>query len=253
MENTMDERTRLRLAELLMKPEDDPFEQAMRTAMPAMAALTQQRSPGIYGDWPGSQRLSSLQRDGLLQQTLGMGGDRPDDRRREYDPTPALYVRPHLQGLPSGSSSSAPTDSAPITEIGLKGLQNAIPRPGFTPVLPDIFNEWRRHTQKGLEGLLDYYYRARKGSGGGGGRDPDCDEEWRHAREWCASQLAKPDPDGFHVQGGIRISKTARVAWFRNDAGETLLIGGIDGGDDDGRCPSITGRPPGSAGVAVEV
>jgi hypothetical protein len=147
MGNTMDERMRLRLAELLMKPDDNPFERAMSTATPTMAALSQQRFPGIYDDWSHPQGLSSLQRFGLLQQTPGLGGGPPDDRSREYDPTPALYVQPDQQALPNRSSSSGPTDSTPITEIGLKGLQNAISRPGFMPVPPDIFDEWRRHTQ----------------------------------------------------------------------------------------------------------
>ena len=206
----MDERTRLRLAELLMKPDDDPYERAIRTATPAMAALSQQRVPGIYDDWPGPQGLSPLPRYGLLQQAPGIGGGPADYRSREYDPTPALYVQPDLQGLPNRSSSSAPTDLTPITEIGLKGLQNAISRPGFMPVPPDIFDEWRRHTQRGLKGLLDYYYRTYKGSGGGGGWDPDCAEEWREALDWCAKELAKPNPSRALTGGYDNIQDCAR-------------------------------------------
>jgi hypothetical protein len=36
-----------------------------------------------------------------------------------------------------------------------------IPRPGFTPVPPGIFDEWRKHAERGLAGLFDWYSRSK--------------------------------------------------------------------------------------------
>jgi hypothetical protein len=68
---------------------------------------------------------------------------------------------------------------------------SAFPRPGFTPVPPGIFDEWRRHAERGLTGLFDWYSRATNNTGGGSGEnnEPDCRVEWEKARDRCESEI----------------------------------------------------------------
>ena len=81
--------SRLRLAELLLEPNDDPFESAMRTGPSVVPAS----GTGLQYDW-----------------------DRDGDAR-------AGYVRPESLGFMDGPSVH-PYSSTPITRIGANGLPN---------------------------------------------------------------------------------------------------------------------------------
>jgi hypothetical protein len=73
----------------------------------------------------------------------------------------------------------------------------SFPRPGFTPFPPGIFDEWRKHAERGLMGIFNTYFRDTSKSDDGGG-DPDqpgCEEEWKAARQDCTNELAKRYPN----------------------------------------------------------
>jgi hypothetical protein len=172
----MNEARRLRLAELLLEPNDDPFQgTAMRTRRSSPTS-----GRGLQYDW-----------------------DR-EDARTGYVPSDSL-------GFMDGPSAH-PYSSTPITQIGAYQLPNAAPLPGFTPVPPGIFDEWRKHAERGMKGLIDYYYRTFQGGGGssGGGWDPECDEEWKAAIDWCRKELAKPNPSRAGTGGYGDIANCAR-------------------------------------------
>jgi hypothetical protein len=62
-------------------------------------------------------------------------------------------------------------------------MRSPIRAPGFTPVPPDIFREWRKHAERGLTGLIHSLDRG--WAGPGYSNDPDCDDEWEKAYKAC--------------------------------------------------------------------
>jgi hypothetical protein len=96
----------------------------------------------------------------------------------------------------------------------------ALPRPGFTPLPPGIFDEWRRHAERGLTGLLDTYFRDTTNSGAGGG-DPDgpgCYEEWKDARQLCSDELVKRKPNK-RITGGHKSIDDCARGWVSERCG----------------------------------
>lgn len=78
------------------------------------------------------------------------------------------------------------------------------PRPGLpVPFPPDAWEPWKRHSEQGLKGLIDAWRRVFSGSAGGSNYDPDCDQEWKEARELCKEELANPYPSR-SITGGYR-------------------------------------------------
>jgi hypothetical protein len=84
--------------------------------------------------------------------------------------------------------------SAPALPVGDNGALWDNRRPGFSPVPPDIFSEWRKHAELGLLGLLNAYRGTGSWGNEGGRSDPDCKDEWDDARDRCANELAKTNP-----------------------------------------------------------
>ncbi len=117
---------------------------------------------------------------------------------RHYDPTLGRYIQPDPLGFVNGPTLYAYAKSAPLTEVDPDGLQVAIPVPGppFTPVPPGAFDEWRKHAEAGIGGLLNFCRRM-IGSGDGGGDDKDqCHERYEEEAQRCrdaAWQVAHPD------------------------------------------------------------
>lgn len=115
-------------------------------------------------------------------------------RRRDGAPAPFGFV-PLSAEPPYGAGPD--TLSAPIVKV----MDNAqpYPRPGFTPVPPDIFREWRKHAERGLTGLI---HALRPGGGMGTmGDDPDCEAEWKDAREFCEDMFT---PKNRAYSNGVR-------------------------------------------------
>ena len=91
---------------------------------------------------------------------------------RDYDPSIGRYTQPDPLGFIDGPSLYAYARSAPMTYVDPQGLQIVIPmpRPGFTPVPPGVFDEWRKNAEAGIKGLWNFCRKA-IGSGGGSGDD----------------------------------------------------------------------------------
>ena len=124
---------------------------------------------------------------------------------RHYDPTLGRYIQPDPLGIVDGPALYAYAKAAPTINVDPKGLQIVIPRPGMTPVPPGVFDEWRKHADRGMKGLLNFCRRAIGALSGGDG-DPDgpgCKEEWEAARARCEKELSKPNPNR-GITGGYR-------------------------------------------------
>jgi len=77
----------------------------------------------------------------------------------------------------------SPGDGGEIVPV----MDNAqpYPRPGFTPVPPDIFREWRKHATRGLTGLIHALDLNIGGRDYDPGEDPECWEEYAAAYRDC--------------------------------------------------------------------
>ena len=107
---------------------------------------------------------------------------------------------PWASGQPVGRSGAyavaQPSSSAPAVPVSYRAP--ASPSPWWNPpgAPGRIFDPWADQFIKGMQGLIDFYFRSRQGGGGGGG-DPDapgCREEWDDARRQCAKWLSQPNP-----------------------------------------------------------
>jgi hypothetical protein len=131
---------------------------------------------------------------GLLGSPLGRLPPRGPTAPMFVPPTEAAYREPTFSVAQNSSDSPA------------------LPRPGFTPLPPGIFDEWRRHAERGLTGLFNTYFRDTTNSGGGGGdRDgPGCEEEWQAARRDCVNELSKRYPNRTFTGGHKNVEDCAR-------------------------------------------
>jgi hypothetical protein len=135
---------------------------------------------------------------------------------RGYDPNQSLLgVNPDAgawtsPGMTPGSelAAAAPPStfpmSAPKINVGMAGGPTGVwPRPGWPlPFPPDAWEPWKRHSIEGIHGLIGAWRRVFSGSGGSS-YDPDCDQEWKEARELCKEELANPYPSR-SITGGYR-------------------------------------------------
>lgn len=61
------------------------------------------------------------------------------------------------------------------------------------PMFPDVFSEWRKLFQHSMMGML-HAVRPPSNTSGMGADTPECRDEWRKARNWCADELEKWAP-----------------------------------------------------------
>jgi RHS repeat-associated protein len=108
---------------------------------------------------------------------------------RHYDPTTGRYLQPDPMGFVDGPSLYAYVDSRSTMLIDREGRQSGIviprPRPGLTPLPPGIFDEWRKHAERGFRGLWDFTQGLCRRVAGAGGDDH---ERCKIARELCHQQ-----------------------------------------------------------------
>jgi hypothetical protein len=102
--------------------------------------------------------------------------------------------------------------SAPTMNVAAGGWPTGVwPRPGLpAPFPPDVWEPWRQNAEQGLKGLIDAWRRVFSGSAGGGSYDPDCDQEWKEARELCKEELANPYPSRSITEGYRDVENCAR-------------------------------------------
>jgi RHS repeat-associated protein len=133
---------------------------------------------------------------------------------RHYDPTLGRYTQPDSLEFADGPNLFAYAKSSPTLKTDPNGRQIVIPRPtpGMTPLPPGLFDEWRKYADKGVDGLWKFLRRGTTSYGGnGGGRNgPGCAEEWAEAREMCAAELSKPNPNRNITGGCTNIEDCAR-------------------------------------------
>jgi hypothetical protein len=101
--------------------------------------------------------------------------------------------------------------SPPTTNVSMEdGQTGGWSRPGPPWIFPpDIWEPWKRGTEQGIKGLIDAWRRVFSGSAGGS-YDPDCDQEWKEAREQCKEELAKPYPGRGRTGGYVDVEECAR-------------------------------------------
>jgi hypothetical protein len=94
--------------------------------------------------------------------------------------------------------------SAPTMNVAAAGWPTRMwPRAGPpAPFPPDVWEPWRQQAEQGIKGLIGAWRRVFSGSAGGS-YDPDCDQEWKEARELCKEELANPYPSR-SITGGYR-------------------------------------------------
>lgn len=110
---------------------------------------------------------------------------------RGYDPNQPRVPKGHPDGGQWTSTGGMPgTDltaveppngfatSTRTTTVAMGGPTRAFPRPGpHTPIPPEVCEEWRRHAEQGIKGLLEEWGRLFKGRAGGSSKVPkdECD------------------------------------------------------------------------------
>ncbi|MDR3469836.1 MAG: hypothetical protein P4M07_28235 [Xanthobacteraceae bacterium] len=96
-----------------------------------------------------------------------------------------------VQSLPNWSGGAP----QPLNVQDGSGSDAQTWRPGgFTPVLPDVFSEWRKHATAGMMGLL-HALRPPSNMSGMGEDTPECRAEWAKAYKWCEDELSKDHPE----------------------------------------------------------
>lgn len=130
-------------------------------------------------------------------------------RGHGYDPNQPRVPKGHTGGGQWTSTGGAPSiEPAAAEHAGPPGAMNVaagwqptrpIAPPGSNPPIPpDVWEEWRRHTQEGIKGLIDAWLRLlRRGGGQGGSRstggDGDKDECYdRWDREYGRCDMFLP-------------------------------------------------------------
>jgi hypothetical protein len=129
---------------------------------------------------------------------------------RGYDPN-QLLLGGHPDGGPWPSTGGVPGTepavadppyafpmSAPTMNVAMGGWPTRVwPRPGLPgPLPPDVWEEWRRHTEQGIKGLTDAWLRlmrrsagggrGRGGSRSGGGSGDECYDRWEEESARCS-------------------------------------------------------------------
>lgn len=104
------------------------------------------------------------------------------------DRAPALF-QPSVG--PGGSTLDRSTASAGF--VSISNNDTALARPWWTP--PSIFDEWEKHFKRGNEGLYNFLFNRRYGSGGG--RDEDaCERRLSEEERRCYTRAWRmPHPD----------------------------------------------------------
>jgi hypothetical protein len=132
---------------------------------------------------------------------------------------------PGPPNTPSAANLYGGDPMAPVLNVGSDGSQpDSYPLPGFTPVPPDIFAEWRKHAERGLTGLLNAYkgHGNLGGNSGGWGDDEDCQAEWNAARRRCVNEVRPQSYSNRGLTGGYRsIEDCARGFVSRQCGGNT--------------------------------
>jgi hypothetical protein len=158
-----------------------------------------------------------------------------DDSPLDYttaSKSPSLYThpaKPLAAPIDQRRGATAPmfvpptvaTYREPTFTVAQNNLDSpAFPQPGFTPLPPGIFDEWRRHAERGLTGLYGALFRDPTHSYGGSGYPdkPGCDEEWTDARKICSDELAKRMPSKKITGGHKNIEDCAR-GWVSERCG----------------------------------
>ena len=105
---------------------------------------------------------------------------------RHYDPTLGRYVQADPLGFVAGPSLYAYASLAPTIKIDPTGRQEdtVIGRP--RPVLPDIWDEWKKHADRSVKDIWNFCRRIIARLGGDGGDDKQhCEELNRIDTDTC--------------------------------------------------------------------
>jgi len=149
---------------------------------------------------------------------------------RHYDPTIGRYTQTDPLGFVDGPNIYTYAKLAPLENVDRNGHQSDTPWPDrrYTPRPPGIFDEWNKNADKSVKDIWNFCRRIFSGGvgGGGGGGDrngPGCKEEWDRARELCAGELSKPNPNR-GITGGYRsIEDCARGHVSERCGGNSVL------------------------------
>jgi hypothetical protein len=112
-------------------------------------------------------------------------------------------VVPGIEPVGSGPPYAFPMSPPTMNVAMADGPSEVWPRPG--PPLtfpPDVWEPWRQQAEQGMKGLIAAWRRVLSGAGPSS-YDPDCDQEWKEARELCKEELASPTPSR-SITGGYR-------------------------------------------------
>lgn len=142
---------------------------------------------------------------------------------RGYDPDQLLFegnpgahswtgtgIAPGTERAAAAAPYTFPMPAPAINVAGGGWPTGVWPRPGVpAPFPPDVWEPWRQGAEQSIKGLIDAWRRVFSGSSGGS-YDPDCDQEWKEAREQCKEELAKPHPSRVRTGSYQDVEECAR-------------------------------------------
>ena len=171
------------------------------------AMLRERRLAAMRAEVEESLNAPPLQGDpgrGYDPNQLLLGGQ-PD-----ADPWTSTGAVPGTE-LAAAAPRYASPMSAPTINVAARGWPTGVwPGPGLpAPFPPDVWEPWRRNSREGIQGLIDAWQRLFSRSAEGS-YDPDCDQEWKEARELCKEELAKPNPSRGMTGGHRDVENCAR-------------------------------------------
>jgi hypothetical protein len=116
----------------------------------------------------------------------------------------------HAEDWPQGAEIDGANDSVHAAAVIPAGYQIGA-TPWWAPVPPpDVFNPRREHASKGLLGLYKFFFDRGPYPSGANRNGPGCKEEWDAAREDCAEELSKPNPNRRFTGGYRNVEDCAR-------------------------------------------
>ena len=131
---------------------------------------------------------------------------------RHYDPTTGRYTQPDPLGFVDGPSIYDYARSNTLAKIDPTGrcIEDGCIGEGLAACLASPACRNALYAAAAATAAMCYNLAFKRTQSGGGGPPPDCDQEWRDAREMCRQELSKPNPNGGITGGYSDIENCAR-------------------------------------------